>query len=66
MSVAICQSMHLQEHCCENLNSCKNNIILRMIEYMFHAYAGCASDILSEYTLLLASDHSDFTVQYDE
>jgi len=36
-----------------------------MIEYMFHAYAGCASDILSEHTLFLASENSDFTVQYD-
>jgi len=35
-----------------------------MIGYMFHAYAGCASDILSEYIILLASENSDFTVQY--
>lgn len=66
MSVAICQSLHLQEHCCVNLNSCTSNILWRMIEYMFHAYTGCASDILSEYTLFfLASKNSDFTVQYD-
>jgi hypothetical protein len=31
----------------------------------FHAYSGCANDILSEYTLLLPSENSDFTVQYD-